>query len=165
MSQSIIGPTDAHEPDLLEELGKRYLQAVERASAGDVDGAEDALREIVRQEPRLPEPHLTLGRVLLDTSRLVEAEEHARTALELLEKDGPWTDEVPENVVMSIAHAQLAEILRLRADEDDVIFGDPDAFHALIAESKRHFEQASALDPSDATSSYYAFFMGPPSEA
>lgn len=156
------GPTDAHEPDLLEELGRRYMQAVERASAGDVDGAEDLLREIVRQEPRLPEPHLTLGRLLLDTARLEEAEEHARTALELLLKDGPWTDEVPDNVVLSIAHAQLAEILRLRADEDDVIFGDPDAFHAIVKESRTHFDKASELDPSDATSSYYAFFMGPP---
>ena len=59
------------------------------------------------------------------------------------------------------ARATLAEILRRRADEDDVIFGEPEAFRALLAESKVHFEQAATLDPSDAYSSYHAFFLGP----
>ncbi|MCB9669314.1 MAG: tetratricopeptide repeat protein [Alphaproteobacteria bacterium] len=159
------GPTDAHEPELLDALGERYLLAVERVSTGDLDRAEDLLRDILRQEPRLAEPNLTLGRLLLDTQRLEPAEEHTRTALAILQDEGQWTEEVPEDVVLSIAHAQLAEILRLRADEDDVIFGDPETFHAIVRESKEHFQKAADLDPSDATSSYYAFFMGPPQSA
>ncbi|MCA9568535.1 MAG: hypothetical protein KC656_11865, partial [Myxococcales bacterium] len=105
------GPTDAHEPELLDALGERYLLAVERVSTGDLDRAEDLLRDILRQEPRLAEPNLTLGRLLLDTQRLEPAEEHTRTALAILQDEGQWTEEVPEDVVLSIAHAQLAEIL------------------------------------------------------
>ena len=79
-----------------------------------------------------------------------------------MEAGGLWTDEIPENVVQGIAHALLAEILRRRADEDDVIFGDPAQYHALVAESREHFAQANALDPSDEYSSYHAFFLGIP---
>lgn len=156
------GPDDNHEPELLEALGERFTLAMQRLAGGDVDGGEDLLREILRQEPRLAEPQLSLGRILLDTARLDVAEEHTRTALRLFEEQGPWTEEVPENVLLAIAHAQLAEILRQRADDDDVIFGDPDAYHALVKDSQEHFTKASTLDPSDSTSSYYAFFMGPP---
>ena len=42
-----------------------------------------------------------------------------------------------------------------------VIFGDPAEFKALLAESKTHFARARELDPTDETSSYYAFFLGP----
>ncbi len=155
------GPTDAHEPALLEALGKRYLEAIADRERGELDRAEDTLRSIIQVEPRLAEPHLSLGRILLDTDRLEDAEEHTRIALRILEDGGQWTDDLPENVVLAIAHAQLAEILRRRADADDVIFGDPEAFHALIRSSKEHFQKAADLDPDDSTSSYYAFFMGP----
>lgn len=156
------GPSNTHEPELLDALGERYLTAVNLAANGVLDRAEDMLRDILRNEPRLPEPNLSLARLMLDTDRLEDAEEYTRAAIEMLAADGQWTDEVPENVVQSIAHAQLAEILRRRADDDDVIFGDPEAFHALLADSKTHFARAAELDPTDATSSYYAFFMGPP---
>jgi tetratricopeptide (TPR) repeat protein len=158
------GPSDHHEGELLDALGSQYLDALELYRTNRLDRAEDALRGILRAEPRLAEPHLTLGRLLLDTARLEPAEDHTRTALEILGSDGQWTDEVPDHVVQSIAHAQLAEILRRRADDDDVIFGDPERFHAIVKESKEHFARAAELDPSDATSSFYAFFMGPPQE-
>ena len=89
-----------------------------------------------------------------------DAETHAREGLSHLEQTGPWTDELPENVVKGVAHALLAEILRRIADEDDVIFGDPDRFRQLVEESKQHFETASRLDSDDSYSSYYAFFLG-----
>jgi hypothetical protein len=65
-------------------------------------------------------------------------------------------------VVEAIAHALLAEILRRRADDDDVIFGDADAWKALVAESEAEFEKAAALDPADEYASYHAFFLGVP---
>lgn len=145
----------------IEELGQRFMGALRAKNAGDIDAAEDELRAILRVEPRLPEPHMELGRVLLDTDRLQEAESHAREALEHLEAGGPWTDELPENVVRALAWALLAETLRRIADEDDVIFGDPDRFKALVDESQKAFAKASELDPSDEYSSYHAFFLGP----
>jgi len=148
------------EDQQLDELGPRFLEALARKDAGDLDGAEDELRAILKVEPRLAEPHLELARVLLDTDRLSEAEAHAREGLQHLESGGQWTDEVPENVLLALGHALLAEVLRRRADEDDVIFGDPDQFHALVRESQGRFAKAAELDPSDEYASYHAFFLG-----
>lgn len=151
---------DQEQERRLEELGQRFMAALERKEAGDVDRAEDELRAILRVEPRLGEPHLELARLLLDTDRVEEAEDHARVALEVLQTS-VWTDELPENVVQALAHATLAEILRRRADEDDVIFGDAAVFRALVEEARGHFARAAELDPRDEYASYYAFFMDP----
>lgn len=144
----------------LGELSARFLAALASKDAGKVDHAEDELRAILQIEPRLAEPRLELARILLDTERHEDAEEHARTGLANLLNAGPWTDEIPENTLKALAHALLAEILRRRADEDDVIFGDPDEWRALLDESKKNFEAAHALDPSDEYASYHAFFLG-----
>lgn len=147
----------------LEALAARFMTAMNLKNEGDLDRAEEVLREIIRSEPRLAEPHMELARILLDTERVEDAEPHAREALTHLDAGGPWTAEIPPNVVSSVGHALLAEILRQRAESDAVLFGDPEVFKALIAESRTHFEEAASLDPTDATSSYYAFFMGPKS--
>lgn len=152
--------TPETESAALEELGRRFLAALARKERGDIDRAEDDLRAILRQEPRLAEPRMELARILLDTDRLEEAEDHAREALDVLVKGGQWTDDLPENVVQALAWATLAEVLRRRADEDDVIFGDADTFRALVDEAKACFAKAAELDPRDEYSSYHAFFMG-----
>jgi tetratricopeptide (TPR) repeat protein len=158
------GPFDVEEPDFeseaIQQLARRFMAALADKDAGNVDRAEDELRAIVSEEPRLAEPRMELARLLLDTDRIAPAEEQAREALEQLEKTGVWTEEVPENVVRALAHALLAEILRRHADEDDVIFGDPAAFKAIVDESRKHFEAAAALDPADEYASYHAFFLG-----
>ncbi len=152
---------DEQEQKVLEDLAQTFLSALSAKNAGDVDEAEELLRSIISTEPRLAEPHMELARVYLDTERVEQAEPHAREALEHLEAGSQWTDDLPENTVSSMAHALLAEVLRRRADTDTVIFGDPEEFRAMVAESKQHFARAAELDPSDAHASYYAFFMGP----
>lgn len=147
----------------LSALATQFMNALQARTNNNDDRAEELLRGLVKTEPRLAEPHMELARILLDSDRLSEAEGHARAALEHLEHTGPWTEEVPENVLKALAHGLLAETLRRIADEDDVIFGDPERFKALVAESRTHFGQAAALDPSDEYASYYAFFMGPQS--
>jgi tetratricopeptide (TPR) repeat protein len=144
----------------LEQLSQRFLAALADKDAGKLDRAEEELRAILLIEPRLAEPRLELARMLLDSDRLEDAEEHAREGLGNLEKAGPWTDEIPENILKALAHALLAEVLRRRADEDDVIFGDPDEWRAILDESKREFETAHGLDPADEYASYHAFFLG-----
>jgi tetratricopeptide (TPR) repeat protein len=155
---------DDHEARRLDELAQRFLTALAHKEAGRIDVAEDELRAVLRQEPRLAEPRMELARILLDTDRLDEAEDQAREALEALQTGGQWTDELPENVVTAIAHATLAEVLRRKADEDDVIFGDPATFHAMVEEAKNHFARAAELDPDDAYGSYHAFFLGMPGQ-
>ena len=153
------------EQAVLDGLAPRFLAALAAKDAGKIDHAEEELRAILAIEPRLPEPRLELARILLDTDRLADAEPHARQALEGLQQGGQWTDDLPADVVTGLAHALLAEVLRRRADEDDVLFGDPDTFHALVKESRVHFEQAAKLDPDDSYSSYHAFFLGTPGGA
>ena len=152
--------TDTPDDAKLTELESRFLAALSSKEAGDLDAAEEELRAILRVEPRLPEPHLELGRLLLDTDRLDDAEDHVREALRLVEAGGQWTDEIPEAVLEALTHATLAEVLRRRADDDDVIFGDPAVFKSLVDESRRHFARAAELDPQDEYASYHAFFLG-----
>lgn len=152
--------SEEQEQKALDELSQQFLGALAAKDRGDIDRAEESLRAVLKVEPRLPEPRMELARILLDSDRVADAESHARQALEHLENGGQWTDELPENVVSGLAHALLAEVLRRRADEDDVIFGDPEVFKALVDESKQHFEAAAELDPDDSYSSYYAFFLG-----
>lgn len=148
----------------LDDLSTRFMAALRAKEAGKLDDAEDALRGILREEPRLAEPRLELARLLLDSDRLEDAEEHAREALMQLQAGNQWVDDLPDYVLLALAHGVLAETLRQRADQDEVIFGDPDAFKALLAESREHFNEAAKLDPSDEYASYYANFMGPSEE-
>jgi tetratricopeptide (TPR) repeat protein len=147
---------------VLRDLEARFMEAVSARQRGEVDTAEDGYRAILAIEPRLPEPHLELAHLLVTTDRLSEAEEHAREALTYLLAGGQWVEDLAADEILGLAHATLAEILRRRADEDDVIFGDPEVFRALVAESREHFEAAARLDPSDDRSSYHAFFLGIP---
>jgi len=112
----------------LHALGEKFMAAIQARNSGDLESAEASLRSIIRVEPRLPEPHMELGRLLLELGQLEEAESHAREAIEQLERGGQWTDELPEAVVLSIAFSLLGEVLRRRADSDEVVFGKPDLF-------------------------------------
>jgi tetratricopeptide (TPR) repeat protein len=152
-------PHDAEQP-VLDQLAADFLRALSLKDRGEIDDAESTLRDILRTEPRLAEPHMELARLLLDTDRVKEAEPHAREALSHLEAGGQWTDDLPENVIQGLAHGLLAEILRRRAEDDEVLFGDPAVFKEMLAESRTHFERASELDPSDEYASYHAFFLG-----
>jgi tetratricopeptide (TPR) repeat protein len=149
----------------LDELARRFLDALNAKDAGRSEDAEDALRAILRLEPRLPEPRLELARILLDSDRLGEAEDEAREGLEHLANSGPWSEDLEPDQVTALGKALLAEVLRRRAEEDDVVFGDPAEFAALVAEAKALFTEAARLDPSDEYSSYHAFFMGTRGEA
>ena len=150
-----------HESDQLEKLGQDFLAALTLVQNGHVNAAFDAFTAILRTEPRLAEPRMELARLLLDTDRADEAEEHARQALDDLSNHGQWVEDLAENTVLAMAHALLAEALRRRIEEDDLIFGDPEQFKRTLKESQTHFAKAAELDPSDEYSSYHALFMGP----
>lgn len=151
---------DNQETGALDALGKRFLAALADKDAGRIDRAEDELRAILALEPRIAEPRIELARILLDTDRIEEAEEHAREGLAHLIASGVWIEDIPPNVVLGLAHALLAEVLRRRADDDDVIFGDAAIWKGLIEESKTHFAKAAEHDPADEYASYHAFFLG-----
>lgn len=144
----------------LAGLEARFMEGLERVRQGRHQDAMKIFREILGVEPRLPEPRLELARVLLDVGRLEDAEAEAREALLRLESGGQWTEELPENVVKGLAEGLLAEILRQRADSDEVVFGDPRRFKALAREARARFARAAQLDPENQHAHYHAFFMG-----
>ncbi len=151
---------DSPENELLEALGRTFMEAMAARRAGDVDRALDLLRQVVRGEPRLPEPHFELAHIHLTAGRLPEAEIEARTALRWLEQGGQWVDDVPEHVMLSMANNLLGEVLRQRADADEIVFGDPEVFEALLKESKAYFAVAAQLDPTSEHSEHHDFFLG-----
>ena len=139
----------------LQDLQVLFLAAMEARRRHDVDKAVELLGDVLKGEPRLAEPRLELGRIHLDTGRLEEAEAQTREALRVLEMGGQWIEDLPEDVVLSVAHGQLGEILRQRAETDEVIFGPPEDFKAILAESKLHFDKAHELDPSNEHAEFY----------
>lgn len=138
-------------------LQTRFQQALRAREEGDVDGAAELLRGVLRVEPRLAEPRLELAHILLSTQQLEEAEEHAREAVRILESGGQWTADIDEDTLLSLAYTTLGEALRVRADSDEVVFGDPEAFQALHSESRTAFLKASALDGSNEHAVYWGF--------
>ncbi len=164
MSQQEPTVFDAPESHL-EGLGQRFLLAMAARDKDDLDAAAELLRSILRAEPRLGEPHMELGRILLETGQLEEAEEHAREAVRIFEAGGQWTDDLPEAVVSSMAWDLLGEVLRSKADSDEVVFGAPETFAGLMAEAKAAFLQAARLDPTNEHAITWAFGFDPASVA
>lgn len=154
-----VAPIDSPE-EHLAGLDSMFMAAIAAREAGDIDRAIDLLTEVLRREPRLAEPRLEFGRILLDAERLEDAEDHTREALAVLEAGGQWVEEIAPEIVLSVALSQLAEILRQRADSDEIIFGDPAVFKAMLRESQQLFERARTLDPSNEHAGYHAFFLG-----
>jgi tetratricopeptide (TPR) repeat protein len=152
-------PTDPSE-DVLAALGPRFLAALELRVDGDAEGAAKELQELLKLEPRLPEPRLELAHIHLEAGRLPEAETEAREALKWLAQGGQWVEDLTESQALSLAHGILGEILREKAASDEVVFGDEEAFRGILAESKVHFAKASELDPENEHATHHAFFLG-----
>lgn len=149
----------------LAGLGERFLLAMAARDKGDIDAAAELLRAVIRVEPRLGEPQMELARILLETEQLDDAEDHAREAVRIFEGGGQWTEDLPEAVVLSMAHDLLGEILRSKADSDEVVFGDPARFEALMSEARVAFRRAAELDPTNEHAATWAFGFDPSSVA
>lgn len=150
-----VDPTQADEAHLAA-LGQRFLGALALMRKGDVDGAADELRAVLRAEPRLAEPRLELARLLLETDQPEEAAEEALEAARILEGGGQWTEDVPEHVLQGMAWDLHGEALRRQADREEVIFGDPAQWRALVDQSRQSFQKAAALDPDNAHAAWWA---------
>ncbi len=144
----------------LEALAERFMQALAARRSQDVDRAMEILLEIMKKEPRLPEPHLELAHIHLEAGRIPEAEANAREGLSWLERGGQWVDNLEDFQIASLAHGLLGEVLSQKANTDEVVFGDPEDFAEMLAESRGHFQQAAKLDPENAYAGSQAFFLG-----
>jgi tetratricopeptide (TPR) repeat protein len=140
----------------LKGLDKQFMDAVDRMEKKDIDGAAELFRRILQAEPRLAEPRLELSRILIETRQIDEAEAEVREAIRILENGGQWLDVIPENQVQSVAYGLLAETLRMRAETDEVVFGEPDTWRAIVDESHASFRKARELDPENSHAEYWA---------
>ena len=130
----------------LEHLEKLFMNAMEYRQNGNVDKAEKILLQILKEEPRLAEPHLELAHIYFNTGKQQEALNHIKDCIEYLEKGGQWI-EIEENILLSMAYTIQGEIYQSMADRDEVIFGDQEAWKDLITASKKSFTKAKELDP------------------
>jgi tetratricopeptide (TPR) repeat protein len=151
---------DDAEESHLDGMDRRFLDAMELRRKRDVDGASELLRSILSVEPRLAEPRMELASMLLEAGQLDEAEAEAREATRILDAGGRWTTDLEEPVLRSLAWTLLAEALRRQADQDEVVFGDPARWQALMEESKGAFRTAAGLDPTNLHAQEWAYGMG-----
>ena len=79
----------------LEGLDDQFMEGLKRMDAGDVDGAAEGFRRILKSEPRLAEPRIELARILVETNQLKEAEAEVREAIRILDGGGMWLDNLP----------------------------------------------------------------------
>jgi hypothetical protein len=131
----------------LVALQMRFKQALIARSKNDIDAAGELLRGILAVEPRLPEPHLELSNLLFTVGQHDDALVHAEEAVKLLEAGGQWTDDLPENVLMSLAYSTLGEILLHIANQDSTVFGPEEEWKKLMSRSRTVMKKAQALDP------------------
>lgn len=148
-----------HESAHLQGLDQRFLAALGARQRGDVDTAAELLRGVLKVEPRLAEPHMELANLLLEAGQIDEAREHADEAVRLLEGGPPWLEDPPPHVLQSLAWNLLGEALRRKADSDEVVFGDPEVFKQLMAQSRSAFAKAAALDPTNAHADHWSFSL------
>ena len=148
-------PEEGHTID----LEAPFLSALKARRSGDVDKAMDLLQEVLKGDPRLPEPHLEMAHIHLEAERFDLAEEQAREGLKWLVQGGQWVEDLEPHVVLSHAHDLLGQILQERAATDEIVFGDEEVFKDLVKEAKSHFSRARELDPKNEHANFTAFFM------
>jgi tetratricopeptide (TPR) repeat protein len=144
----------------LAALAPRFLAALQKRNAGQVDAALEAFNDILKIEPRIAEPRMEIARIFLEMGRLEDAEAEVREAIRILELGGQWTEDLPEHIVLAVAWALFGEILKEKASSDEVVFGDPATFTSLLEQSRAAFARAAELDPSDTQSAVTALELG-----
>lgn len=156
----LFGSSSLKEETHLAGLADRFDEAMAARRVADVDRAKELLRGILKDEPRLAEPHVELAGLLLDLEQPEEALEHAREAVRLLASGAVWTEAIPANVLLGLAWDTLGECLKQVADQDSVVFGPEDRWRALMEESRFAFARAVEHDPSNEHADWGAFGMG-----
>ena len=140
----------------LEGLDQQFMDGLKRLESGDVDSAAEVFRRILYAEPRLAEPRIELARILMETRQLKEAEAEIREAIRILENGGQWIEVLSEAQVQSVAYGILAEVLRVLAEGDELVFGDPETWRNVVDEAHAAFRKARELDPENAHADYWA---------
>jgi tetratricopeptide (TPR) repeat protein len=133
----------------LQQFETHFIHAMELRQQGNTQAASKILLAILKEEPRLPEPHLEIAHIYYSMDQLDDAQIHIEQAVQQLENGGQWLD-IPENDLLSIAYVLQGEIYRGLADQDEIVLGNPERFQDLINRAKNAFNKAKMIDPANA---------------
>lgn len=132
---------------VIEALEPKMRAALAHRQAGREPEAERLLREIVRADPRLPEPRLELSYLAALREDWLEAEAQGRMAVRLLRSGGQWVADLQPSALLSFALNLLGETLVRPLEEGDLFLVDRPAFVRVWNEAAALFDEAATLDP------------------
>ena len=158
-SNSKLSSTDNPKNPIDEEnytnaLIKKFEQAMEARQKNDLDSCCELLLHIIKNEPRLPEPHLELANIYLLIEKLEDARVHIEEAITYLENGGQWTD-MDLNLILSLAYSTKSEVYHALADRDEIVLSVNEVeFVRLITISKNAKKKANELNPNQQLENY-----------
>ena len=130
--QSNEDDENINEENYTNALIKKFEQALEARENNDIDSCCELLLHIIKNEPRLPEPHLELANIYLIIEKLEDARVHIEEVITYLENGGQWT-EIDVNTLLSLAYSTKSEIYHALADRDEIVLNSNEAeFTRLI---------------------------------
>ena len=152
-------PTSTDDGNISEEnytnaLIKKFEQALEARENNDIDSCCELLLHIIKNEPRLPEPHMELANIYLIIEKFEDARVHIEEAITYLENGGQWT-EIDLNTLLSLAYATKSEIYHALADRDEIVLNSNETeFIRLIKISQSAKKKAQELNPNQHIDNY-----------
>ena len=144
ITEAVLAEAEAAEIEPMQAL---FMAAMEHRQQGNAKKSEICLLEIVKKEPRLPEPHLELAHIYLALEQLEDARSHIDQAVQYLENGGQWLD-LPEDEILLMAYLIQGEVYRSLADLDEVVFGEQSVYIDYVNRAKNAFKKANMLDES-----------------
>lgn len=142
ITEAVLAQAEAAEIEPMQAL---FMAAMEHRQHGNSKKAEVCLLEIVKKEPRLPEPHLELAHIYHAQEQYEDARTHIEQAVQYLENGGQWLD-LPEEEILAMAYLIQGEIYRSLADMDEVVFGEQTVYIEYVNRAKNAFKKANLLD-------------------
>ena len=143
-----------NEENYTNALIKKFEQALEARQNNDIDSCCELLLHIIKNEPRLPEPHLELANIYLIIEKLEDARVHIEEAISYLENGGQWT-EIDSNTLLSLAYSTKSEIYHALADRDEIVLNsNEEEFVRLIKISQSAKKKAQELNPNQHIDNY-----------
>ncbi|MEE2830290.1 MAG: tetratricopeptide repeat protein [Myxococcota bacterium] len=130
----------------LADLVPKLKRALALRAEGEDDKARALFEEVLRVEPRIAEARLELAHFAAMQGDWEEGQAHARLAIEILRRDGQWTEDVEPNVLLSFALNLLGELLVRPLEEGDLFLTDRPRFDATWNEASALFDAAVELD-------------------
>lgn len=163
MSEKITPSTDPNDNELefsdqensyTNALIKKFEQAMDARERNDIDSCCELLLQVIKQEPRLPEPHLEIANIYLIIEKLEDARVHIEEAITYLENGGQWMD-MDLSTVLSLAYATKSEIYHALADQDEIVLNSNETeFIRLMKISKDAKKKSEECNPNQHVDNY-----------